>query len=148
MKDTLDKIKAHAERARSFKDDLKDGDLQSAIRRHEAARLLLQAFSDVQDQFVRVDILKAIWPEDYQRRNDRARGLLAGVLGGERYPHGLRLYIPGGYRTFDVQESWDGTLSYIVARETYGMRPHIAHFSESAPWLDAFYETMAALIDV
>ena len=148
MKDTLDKIKAHAERVKSFRDGLKEGDHQAAARRHEAARPLLQAFADVQDQFVRVEILKGIWPQDYQRRNDRARGLVAGLIGPEAYPHGLRLFIPGGFRTFDVQEGWDGTLTYVSARETYGMRPHLAHFSEAEPWMDVFYETMATLLEV
>lgn len=148
MKDTLDKIRAHAERARSFRDDLREGDSLAAARRHQAFRPLLDAFMDVQDQYVRVESLKAIWPRDFQQRNERARGLLAALLGGERQPHGLRLYIPGGYRTFDVQENWDGTLTYVSARETEGMRPHIVNFSQLEPWLEVFYETMASLLEV
>lgn len=148
MNDTLSKIKAKAEGARASVAEEKDSSLVMAQSRHEAALPLLKAFADIQDNFVKIEVLKRIWPTDYDRRPDRARGLVIAVLGGETYPCGLMFHSPGGVRSFEVRETWDGRLTYISSRETAGARPLFWQFDTPEPWLDGFYQTMATMLEL
>ncbi|EGV18957.1 hypothetical protein ThimaDRAFT_1761 [Thiocapsa marina 5811] len=148
VNDTLSKIKAQAERARTSHEEVKETSLEKAQRRHEAALPLLKAFADVQDNFVKIDVLKRIWPRDYDRRPDRVHGLVAAVLGGEAHPCGIMLHVPGGLCSFEVRESWDGNITYVSSRETNGSRPLLWQFDQPDPWLDGFYRTMAGLLEV
>jgi len=148
MNDTLSRIRARAEQAQSVQDEQKQSTVDAASRRHEAAKPLLDAFADVQHHYVKIDVLKTIWPDDYQQRDDRARGLVTGVLGGERLPYGLRLRAPGGFRTWEVQVDWTGAYAYVASRETEGGRPHVNHFDRPEPWLDTFYQAMALMLEL
>ena len=146
MNDTLSRIKAQAEQARNDRNQQKQSVVDAAQQRHEAALPLLKAFADVQNHYVKIAVLKTLWPDDYHRRDDRARGLVAGLLGGERQPYGLRLRAPGGYRTWEVQTGWAGDFLYVVSRETEGARPLLTQFDQPEPWLDTFYQAMATLL--
>jgi hypothetical protein len=148
MNDTLSRIKAQAERQRESQTAGKAATEESVLRRSEAAQPILKAFADIQHAFVRIDVLKRIWPSDYQRRPDRARGLLAGLLGGERYPYGLMLHIPGGQATFEVELTWDGKLMYVSSRETLSTRPRLVRVERPEPWLEEFYQTMSTLLEI
>jgi hypothetical protein len=148
MNDTLSRIKAEAERRRVSDAMGKSSTLEQAQRRHEAALPLFKAFADVQDSFVRIDVLKRIWPSDYDRRPDRARGLVIGVLGGERQPYGLSLYIPGGQASYQVEATWDGKILYVSSREVSSARPQSWKFEAQQPWLDDFYLTMSSLLEL
>jgi hypothetical protein len=148
MNDTLSRIKAEAERRRVSDAVGKSSSQEQAQRRHEAALPLFKAFADVQDSFVRIDVLKRIWPSDYQRRPDRARGLLIGMLGGERQPYGLSLYIPGGQSSYQVEAAWDGKLLYVSSREVTAMRPQSRKHETPQPWLADFYLTMSSLLEL
>ncbi len=148
MNDTFSKIKAQADRQRESRSADKAAGAESAQRRSEAAQPILKAFADIQHAFVRIDVLKRIWPNDYQRRPDRARGLLAGLLGGERHPYGLMLHIPGGQATFEVEMTWDGKILYVSSRETLSSRPRLVKVERPEPWLEEFYQTMSTLLEV
>lgn len=148
MNDTLSKIKAMAERSQTSRDQTRDTSLDQAQRCHEAALPLLEAFADVQEHFVKIEVLKQIWPRDYDRRPDRVHGLVAAKLGGEALPCGLMLHIPGGLCSFEVHETWDRKLVYTSSRETHGARPLIRQFDHPEPWLEGFYRTLAGLLDV
>lgn len=148
MNDTLSRIKAEAERRRNSDANGKATSQEQAQRRSEAAQPLFKAFADVQDAFVRIDVLKGIWPDDYQRRPDRARGLLMGVLGGERYPYGLSLFIPRGQASYQVEINWEGKILYIASREAAASRPQSRRFDTPEPWLEDFYLTMASLLEL
>lgn len=148
MNDTLSRIKAQAERQRESQTAGKAATEESVLRRNEAAQPIFKAFADIQHAFVRIDVLKRIWPSDYQRRPDRARGLLAGLLGGERYPYGLMLHIPGGQATFEVEMTWDGKLMYVSSRETLSTRPRLVRVERPEPWLEEFYQTMSTLLEI
>ncbi|MBK1644721.1 hypothetical protein CKO25_08685 [Thiocapsa imhoffii] len=138
MNDTLRKIKERASRTQSSVALEQDASLASVRRRHQAAWPLLQAFAEIQDHFVKIDVLKRIWPTDYDRRPDRAHGLVIAYLGGDEAPFGLMLRIPAGTRVFEVQETWDGRLLYVSARETDGARPLSWQYDTPEPWLDGF----------
>lgn len=148
MNDTLSRIKAEAERTRVGCESSRDLSLETAQRLHEAARPLLDAFTDVRNHFVKVEVLKRIWPSDFDRRPDRAQGLVIAMLGGAAHPSGLMLQVPGGIRAFEVQETWDGRLVYVSSRETGGMRPQSWRFETPEPWLAGFYQTMAMLLEI
>ena len=147
MNDTLSKIKAEADRRRESEAMGRASSVDLARRRSEAAVPLLKAFGDIQDAFVRIDMLKRIWPQDYQRRSDRARGLVAGVLGGERYPYGLSVHIPGGKATFQVELTWDGKILYVASREAHGSQS-ASKLETPEPWLEEFFKTMATMLEL
>ena len=148
MNDTVSRIKAEAERRREASASGKSSSEVQKQRLSEAAEPLIKAFADVQKTFVRIDVLKRIWPEDYLRRPDQASGLLVGFHGGEHYPYGLSLHIPGGRASFEVEESWDGKLSYTSTRETMGSRPRSWKYDAAEPWLDDFFQLMATLLEI
>ena len=148
MNDTLSRIKAEAQRRQAAAASGKDSAQALAQRRQAAAEPLFKAFSDIEGSFVRIDVLKEIWPDDYQSRPDRARGLVAGVLGGGRYPCGLTLHIPGGQASYAVELTWDGKIVYVSSRQTKTAQPQSWTFERTEPWLDAFYQTMATLLEL
>jgi hypothetical protein len=148
MNDTLSRIKAEAQRRQAAAATGKASSQELAQRRQEAAAPLFKAFADVEDSFVRIDVLKDIWPDDYQRRPDRARGLVMGVLGGDRYPCGLTLHIPGGQASYAVELTWDGKVVYVSSRQTKTAQPQSWKFETPDPWLEGFYLTMATLLEL
>lgn len=148
MNDTLSRIKAEAERRRESNASGKSSAEEQKQRLSEAAAPLLKAFADVQNTFVRIEVLKRIWPEDYQRRPDQASGLLVGYHGGERFPCGLSLHIPGGSASFEVEETWNGKVFYHSSRDTMGSRPRFWKYESPGPWLDDFYQLLATLLEV
>jgi hypothetical protein len=148
VNDTLSKIKALAERAQATREGAQESSLEQAQRCHAAALPLLNAFADVQDHFVKIEVLKRIWPRDYDRRPDRIHGLVAARLGGDAFPCGLMLHVPGGLCSFEVHETWDGKMLYTSSRETAGARPLLWQFDHPEPWLEGFYRTLAGLLEV
>jgi hypothetical protein len=148
MNDTLSRIKAEAARRQAATATGKSSAQELAQRRHEAAAPLFKAFADVENSFVRIDALKEIWPDDYLRRPDRARGLIAGVLGGDRHPCGLALHIPGGQASYVVELTWDGQIVYVSSRQTKTAQPQSWKFEKPEPWLEGFYLTMATLLEL
>lgn len=148
MNDTVSRIKAEAERRRESNASVKSSSEEQKQRLSEAAKPLLKAFADVQNTFVRIDVLKRIWPEDYLRRPDQASGLLVGFHGGEHHPCGLSLHIPGGHASFVVEETWDGKVSYTSTREILGSRPRSWKYDAAGPWLDDFFQLMATLLEI
>jgi hypothetical protein len=148
MNDTVSRIKAEAERRREANASGKSSSEEQKQRLSEAAEPLVKAFADVQNTFVRIDVLKRIWPEDYLRRPDQASGLLVGFHGGEHCPSGLSLHIPGGRASFEVEETWDGKLTYTSTRETMGSRPRSWKYDSAGPWLDDFFQLMATLLEI
>lgn len=148
MNDTLSRIKAEAQRRQAAAATGKNSSQEAAQRRHEAAAPLFKAFADVENSFVRIDVLKEIWPDDYLRRPDKARGLVMGLLGGERYPCGLTLYVPGGQVSYVVELTWDGKIVYVSSRQTKTAQPQSWKFETPEPWLESFYHTMATLLEL
>jgi len=148
MKDTLSKIRAKSGNRTQTQEQRKDEQERLAVERHEAAKPLLKAFDEIKDQPLRVDAMKRIWPDDFDRRDDRALSLVEGYLGGKELPHGLRLKMPGGHRTFAVEHGFSNQLSYIAVRESLSGAPHTRHFSSTEPWLDLFYDVMATVLEL
>ncbi|MBK5969878.1 MULTISPECIES: hypothetical protein [Thiorhodovibrio] len=148
MNDTLSKIRQKAEQGGESQMQQKESKDSSAAARAKAAEPLLTAFRDIQNEFVKVDLLKQIWPTDFDRRNDRLAGLIAEVLGGPQAPHGIKLMVPGGYRSFSVDFAGDGTLQYTSAREPYSGRAQYVHFQNEEQWMEFFYKTMAYILEV
>lgn len=148
MNDTLSKIRQKAEKSgesQVLRDESKDSE---AARRAKAAEPLLTAFREVQNEFVKIDLLKQIWPNDFDRRNDRLIGLLAEVLGGPRFPHGIKLQVPGGFRSFSVDPAGDGNLCYTSAREPHSGKAQYVNFQTEEQWMEFFYRTMAYILEV
>lgn len=149
MKDTLSKIRQKSGNRTLAQEQEKDEKKRLAEERHAAAKPLIQAFAEIKDQPLRIDAMKRIWPDDFDRHDDRAIELVEAYLGGEKHPYGLRLRLPGGLRTFAVeQRAFSDQLSYVAVRESLSGAPHTRYFSSSEPWLELFYEVMATVLEV
>jgi hypothetical protein len=148
MSDTLQRIKARREAALATKQTEAERRAESIRRRSEAAVPLFAALKDVEGELVKVAVLRQIWPEDFHNRDEHARVLVESIVGDPRQPCGVRLHVPGGYKRFEVEMLDDGSLSYVSARETVGGRPHVAAYNGREQWLDAFYGTMASLLEI
>ncbi|WP_058557942.1 hypothetical protein [Thiohalocapsa sp. ML1] len=148
MSDTLQRIKARKDAALATKQTEAERRAESVRRRAEAAAPLFSALKDVEGELVKVTVLRQIWPEDFHNRDDKARVLLEAYVGDPAAPCGVRLHVPGGHRRFEVEELPDGTLTYVGVRETLGGRPHVASYTDREQWLDAFYNTMASLLEI
>jgi hypothetical protein len=148
MSNTLSKIRAKKDHANDSQVIQNQSEQVSALKRSQAAIPLLNAFNDIKGEFVRIELLKQIWPKDFDRRNDRLVGLVMEVLGGETYPYGLKFYIPGGYRSFAVELGQDESLIYTTTREADSGKPQYVTFRDQEQWMDFFYKTMAYIIDV
>ena len=123
-------------------------ELQDRITKADLAAPLIQAFRDVEQEFVQIEMLKQIWPLDYERRNDRVAGLLVSLLGPPDYPSGLRILIPHGQVSFDIDLKEDGSTLFRCTRETDGQRPRIMEFVTREPWMEYFYRLIADVIQM
>jgi len=148
MNDTLSKIRAKTERASDSQIAERQERQLAAIKRARAAVPLIAAFNDIKNELVRVELLKQVWPDDFDRRNDRLVGLVAEIIGGETHPYGLKFHIPGGYRSFIVELGPDDTPVYASIREGQSGRPQYVTFRDEAQWMEFFYKTMAYILEV
>jgi len=148
MNDTLSKIRQKAGQSGESQMLEKQSRDSTAQKRAKAAEPLMTAFREIQNEFVKVDLLKQIWPTDFDRRNDRLAGLVAEILGDPRFPHGIKLMVPGGFRSFSVDISSDGTLCYTSAREPHSGRAVYVNFQNEEQWMEFFYKTMAYILEV
>ncbi|MBB1074680.1 hypothetical protein HUU62_09690 [Rhodoferax sp. 4810] len=148
MNDTLSKIRAKAEHASDSQVTQQQTQQVAAAIRARAAAPLFAAFNDIKNEFVRVDLLKQIWPTDFDRRNDRVIGLVIEIIGGDAHPCGLKLQIPGGHRSFAVELAADGSIAYTSTREAQGGRPQYITFQNETQWMEFFYKTMAYILEV
>lgn len=148
MSDTLQRIKARREATLASRQTEAERRAESVRRRAEAATPLFAALKDVEGELVKVTVLRQIWPEDFHDRDEHARVLVESILGDPAQPCGVRLHVPGGYKRYEVEMLDDGSLSYVSARETVGGRPHVAAYGDRDQWLDAFYGTMASLLEI
>jgi len=129
-----------------------EGDLIQRRELHascsELAAPLVRAFRDVEGEFVRISVLSRIWPDDYDRRDDRVAGLLIAWIGPESAPHGLRLAVPNGSLSFEVTLKRDGSAVFSCVRDTHGQRPAIMDFANRDDWLEFFYKSIADLVEL
>lgn len=148
MNDTLNLIKVRQDKAAEARQTDAQKRAEIARTRAEAAEPLFAGFRDVRSQLVRVSVLQLIWPEDYESRDDRATALVADILGDRERPYGIKFRIPGGYRRFQVEIADDGSPSFVVIRESPSGKPYVATYRSSDEWLEAFYGTMATLLEL
>ncbi len=148
MNETLQKLRELAQESVLTTQDSVLKDQQALLTRARMAAPLIRAFKDVEKEFVRISILQQIWPQDYDRRDDRVSGLLVAFLGPERSPHGIKLAVPHGFLQFEVDIKPDGAPVFTCVRDTHGQRPTLMDFPDGARWLDFFYKSVADLVEL
>ncbi|MGQ9659672.1 MAG: hypothetical protein ACUVQI_06780 [Thermochromatium sp.] len=148
MNQTLQKLRQIAQEKRLSREDdrIRRAELHASCA--QLAEPLIQSFRDVADEFVRISVLSHIWPGDYDRRDDRLRGLLLTWIGPESAPHGLKLAVPNGAITFEVSLKHDGSPVFTCVRDTLGQRPSLMEFATRDEWLEFFYKSIAELIEL
>ena len=148
MNQTLQKLRELArESVLSAQDsELKDQRIFSSCA--QLAAPLLGAFKDVEKEYVRISILRQIWPDDYDRRDDRVSGLLVALLGPEQAPYGLKMALPHGFLSFEVTLKPDGSPVFSCIRDTDGQRPLSMDFPDGGRWLEYFYKIIADVIEL
>jgi len=148
MTRTLDLVKAAAEKANRQARHAEKYREENLRRQAEAAKPLLAAFKDLEGELVKVEVLKQIWPKDYQQRSEKFGSLLAGyvVYRGECY--GLEIMIPGGIMRFTSEFSAEGENRFWATKEVGGLRPMAMDFGDRDDWLEFFYKSVAHLIEL
>ncbi|EXJ15194.1 hypothetical protein [Imhoffiella purpurea] len=148
MNQTLQKLRELAQESALT---AQDSDVKTRRKYESCAQIaapLIRAFKDVENEFVRISILKQIWPRDYHRRDDRVRVLLVGMLGPREAPYGLKLAVPQGYLRFEVTLKPDGSPVFTCVRDTDGQRPMSMDFPDGDRWLEFFYKSIADLVEL
>jgi hypothetical protein len=119
----------------------------AAVRRSQAAAPLLEAYSEIEDQYLLVSVLKALWPLDFEKRDDAFRNLLRGYV----YDHGLicgiRLQTPTGNMTFEAELGPKNEKVYVFSYDSNSFRPTIQRLSNREDWLRIFFTQAAKLIE-
>lgn len=148
MNRTLEKVKASAESAARQHHHAQQNRLTVLKQQAEAAREVIDAFHDLENQYVKVHVLQQVWPMDYHTRDDRLRGLLTSILREDGEPYGIEIEIPGGHLRFTAQMMKDGNMGYSAIRDVGNVRPQVMDFVEKEDWMAFFYKSMAQIIEV
>lgn len=148
MNQTLQKLRELARESVLSAQDSELKDQRVIASCAQLAAPLIRAFKDVEREYVRIAILRQIWPDDYDRRNDRVLGLLLDMRGTEAAQHGLKMAVPHGSLTFEVTLRADGSPVFRCIRETQGQRPIAMEFPDSDRWLEYFYKIIADVIEL
>lgn len=148
MNQTLQKLRELAQESvlTAQGNELKDKEERASCA--QLAEPLIRAFKDVENEFVRISIMRQIWPRDYDKRDDRVAALLVATLGPEHAPYGLKLVVPHGFLRFDVSLSTDGSPVFSCVRDTDGQRPMNMDFPDGERWLEYFYKCIADLVEL
>ncbi|AFL75244.1 hypothetical protein [Thiocystis violascens] len=148
MNPTLQKLRELAQESVLIAQDseLKERHVYSSCA--QLAAPLIRAFKDVENEYVRISVLRQIWPDDYDRRDDRVSGLLMSMPGPERAPYGLKLAMPHGFLSFEATLRKDGSPVFTCIRETDGQRPLSMDFPDSEHWLEYFYKIVADVVEL
>jgi len=148
MNKTLDKIKAMIDQEDQYRTQHKGKRLAKLRLLAEAAEPLFQSYRDLRNQFVRLQVLQQIWPEDYHRRGDTFEALLLSFMEDQGVRYGLRFLVPGGQMAFYVDLGNNGQLVYQVDQDTYASRPIRREYIHEEDWLNYFLRTMTRLIEL
>ena len=148
MSKTLERLRAQARQIQQDSDVARLRVEALRTSRASAAAPLVQAFDDVKDQLVRVQVLRKVWGEQFERRDERLAGLLLERLQIADAVHGLKIRIAGGTMSFLVDVGQDQGLVFLCIRETQGLPPTIKTFVDQEHWLDFFIKVLADMIEI
>lgn len=145
--ETRDKLKQFLERKNSENEQQKVQEYAAAVRRSEGARPLLSAYSNLADQCLRVEVLRAVWPLDFDKRDDTFKNLLLGYVYEKGLICGVRIKTPTGNMTFETELGAMNDYVYIYTYDSNSIRPSTQRFSNGEEWLNLFLMQAAKLID-
>jgi predicted type IV restriction endonuclease len=148
MNQTLQKLREIAQESVLSTQDTELKGKHSVASRAQLAAPLIRAFRDVEKEYVRISVLRQIWPDDYDRRDDRVLGLLIMMFGPESAPYGLKMAMPRGFLSFEVTLKSDGSPVFSCIRDTDGQRPLAMDFPDGKGWLEYFYKVIADVIEL
>ena len=148
MNTTLQKLRELAQESVLSSEDTSIRKQEIIASCSELAAPLIRAFKDVEKEFVRISVLRQIWPHDYDRRDDRVAGLLISFVGSDEAPYGLKLAVPHGSLRFEVSLKGDGSPVFSCYRDTHGQRPLAMDFANGDDWLEFFYKSIADLVEL
>lgn len=148
MNPTLQKLRALAQESVLSAQDSELKERHVDLSCAQLAAPLIRAFKDVENEYVRISILRQIWPDDYDRRDDRVSGLLMSMPGPEQAPYGLKIAMPHGFLSFEASLCKDGSPVFTCIRETDGQRPISMDFPDGERWLEYFYKIVADVVEL
>jgi len=148
MNRTLDNLQAIADQATAVKRQADEKRLAELKRLSKEAEPLLEAYADLQNQFVRITILKQIWGPEFDVRGDRLNDLLLGYIEerGERY--GIRFRAPSGQIRFFVDARSDGKFVYRATSDVGDAHSKAREFVDRDEWLRYFLSIMAQMVEL
>jgi len=119
----------------------------SAVRRSQGAAPLLAAYSEIEDQYLRVSVLRALWPLDFDKRDDAFRSLLLGYIYDHERICGIKIQTPTGRLTFETELDSMNEYVYIYTYDSDSIRPKTHRYSNQEDWIKNFFTQAAMLID-
>lgn len=117
------------------------------MRRSEGARPLISAYSSLKDQCLSVAALRALWPLDFDKRDDTFKSLLLGYVYEKDLICGVRIQTPTGNMTFETELGSMNEYVYIYTYDSNNIRPTTQRFSNREDWLNIFLMQAAKLVD-
>jgi hypothetical protein len=145
---TLDNVKTIMRRSAAERVRVEQLRLAELKRLEQAAAPILTAYSDLKDQYLRVSVLKQLWPDDFGSRGDRVSALLLGFVAERGMNYGLAIRVPAGQMRFFVQQQKNDELIYIATRDIGDAPPAIREFINRDDWVGYFLRTLANMIDL
>jgi hypothetical protein len=119
----------------------------AALRRGEAMRPLIEVLGDLEDQYIRVSVMRLLWPHDYAQRDDRVRSLIQGFVLEEGIKCGIKLKSVGGSETFSTEIIGRDELSFVYAYDSAALQPQTRTFANQRDWMNLFINQMAKVIE-
>ncbi len=148
MKRTLDSLQAIADEAAAEKRRASERRLAEFGRLAKEAEPLLQAYADLEQHFVRINVLKKIWGSEFDVRGDRLHGLLLGFVEEHGHRYGVRLRSPSGQLRFFVDTRADGVFVYRTTSDASDGRANSKEFVDRDEWMRYFLGIMAQMLEL
>lgn len=148
MNRTLENLQSIADEAAAQKRQAEEKRLAELKRLAKEAEPLFDAYADLEQQFVRISILKKIWDKEFDVRGDRLSSLVLGFVeeSGQRY--GIRFRSPAGQLKFFVDTRVDGAFVYRATSDAGDGRANSKEYIDRDEWMRHFLSVMAQMLEL
>jgi hypothetical protein len=121
--------------------------LVSAERRAAAMEPLFNLLRDLEAHYIPVPVMRQLWPDGFDRRDDRAASLILGYLMEEGFRCGVKLRTLTGTKTFETEIRNTGDVAFLYTNDSAAFQPVTREFANQNDWLNLFLREMADVVD-
>jgi len=128
--------------------DLAQRQRKAMATKAELAAPLIAAFREIENEFASIRMMKQVWPEDFSKKPDRVKVFLAGYIGPEEAPHGVKLYIANGTLRFEAATFADRPPDLISTKEVWGHKSVMIEFPNHDKWFEYFLRVLSEMVEL